>query len=1083
MNISKNKFIITLKTAVIAVFMSAFWLSCAQMGTIYGGEEDTASPVLKRSRPDIYSTNFHKKKVKMKFDEFFTLENIDQKFLMSPPPLEKDPKIKTRGKKVIVKLKEPLRKDTTYTLQFFDCIQDFHEQNHEPDFDFVFSTGQVCDSFAVSGNVYDAELLTKEEDILVGLYSESVTGEDSCVIKYRPNYITRTDSTGHFKIKNIAEGKYKIFVLKDINETKRYDLEDEKISFINTIVEPEAQTLTKIDSLTAGTILHSGTPRRRIIDTLLNDTVIIQQVLYTTPNNINLFSFAQVKTVQYISERSRELRQRFLLVFNKSVEKDTVSITYVEDTLRSPEMVYDFNYNRDSLYVWLLDTADVRNDTLSLRVTYSTIDSLQNPITETDTVRLRYAVKKAGKGNDGKKQNTKTPNLVDSLYFSVTSNFKGDFDQNGVASIQIPIPIAEIDTSRIKLYELQDSSFVEDMNQKLIKAVRLDSADYRLVFKRGIYGDIIFYPVDTVVGNDWFTATYSPNRDTVDIHINDTAMVKKGRFKNTLKYFNEYYLGEIQKLRDTVPTAIVPQKILSYSRPSRDSIIVVLEKKPARAIQFEAINVNTTYEQWIDTVFEKERVVFLIRDTAAIYKDTLAVKFNTFDRYVKNRKGDKINETFFKDTLFAIYKVKTQKVKSVTRITNDTMQFVFAYPLQDNPVFAFVRPAKKVDTVGVDLVDTLGVNLIDTLDINLVDTLGIDLIDTSGIDLVDTLGIDLEDTLGINLIDTLQVVEPEPEPEPEPIVEPVRIVQPVVEEDTVFHVFWNSMEFSEQRDTMWLVLSDYAASRDTLRYSVSYLSPNRLDVFELVTDTLSSMRLPEAVEQKNQADRRRRSNIGLDAQRQKEEDKKNMIQAVLRIPLSFNIENDTTYLLNKNIIYPWEPEKRYEIQVDDSAFTSILNTPNLYFTSKIQVRPDDFYGSMTINLLNTGNVEHYPDIDEDLPPFKDLDTARVRIRKRTPVVTDSTADFTAISQGQLLVCLCTDKGEIKYMKTANCDESVLFDYILPGDYYLRIIYDRNANRKWDTGDYLKGVYPERVIAYPRKQTVKSKWVVDVLWKL
>ena len=1015
MNISKNKFIITLKTAVIAVFMSAFWLSCAQMGTIYGGEEDTASPVLKRSRPDIYSTNFHKKKVKMKFDEFFTLENIDQKFLMSPPPLEKDPKIKTRGKKVIVKLKEPLRKDTTYTLQFFDCIQDFHEQNHQPDFDFVFSTGQVCDSFAVSGNVYDAELLTKEEDILVGLYSESVTGEDSCVIKYRPNYITRTDSTGHFKIKNIAEGKYKIFVLKDINETKRYDLEDEKIGFINTIVEPEAQTLTKIDSLTAGTILHSGTPRRRIIDTLLNDTVIIQQVLYTTPNNINLFSFAQVKTVQYISERSRELRQRFLLVFNKSVEKDTVSITYVEDTLRSPEMVYDFNYNRDSLYVWLLDTADVRNDTLSLRVTYSTIDSLQNPITETDTVRLRYAVKKAGK-DDGKKQKSKTPQLIDSLYFSVTSNFKGDFDQNGVASIQIPIPVADVDTSRIKLYELQDSSFVEDMNQKLIKAVRLDSADYRLVFKRGIYGDIIFYPVDTVVGNDWFTATYSPNRDTVDIHVNDTAMVKKGRFKNTLKYFNEYYLGEIQKLRDTVPTAIVPQKILSYSRPSRDSIIVVLEKKPARAIQFEAINVNTTYEQWIDTVFEKERVVFLIRDTAALYKDTLAVKFNTFDRYVKNRKGDKINETFFKDTLFAIYKVKTQKVKSVTRITNDTMQFVFAYPLQDNPVFAFVRPAKKVDTVGV---------------------------------------------------------EPEP----------VRIVQPVVEEDTVFHVFWNSMEFSEQRDTMWLVLSDYAASRDTLLYSVSYLSPNRLDVFELVTDTLSSRRLPEAVELKNQTDRRRRSNIGLDAQRQKEDDKKNMVQAVLRIPLSFNIENDTTFLRNKNIIYPWEPEKRYEIQVDDSAFTSILNTPNLYFTSKIQVRPDDFYGSMTINLLNTGNVEHYPDIDEDLPPFKDLDTARVRIRKRTPVVTDSTADFTAISQGQLLVCLCTDKGEIKYMKTANCDESVLFDYILPGDYYLRIIYDRNANRKWDTGDYLKGVYPERVIAYPRKQTVKSKWVVDVLWKL
>ena len=56
-------------------------------------------------------------------------------------------------------------------------------------------------------------------------------------------------------------------------------------------------------------------------------------------------------------------------------------------------------------------------------------------------------------------------------------------------------------------------------------------------------------------------------------------------------------------------------------------------------------------------------------------------------------------------------------------------------------------------------------------------------------------------------------------------------------------------------------------------------------------------------------------------------------------------------------------------------------------------------------------------------------------------------------------------------------------YIVPGDYNLKIIHDINSNKKWDTGDYLKHIYPERVVAYPRKQTVKSKWKVDVLWKL
>ena len=992
MDFVKNKLIFTLKTAVVTAIMSAMLFSCAQMGNIDGGEKDTASPILKRSKPDIYSANFHKKKVKMKFDEFFTLEKIDQKFLMSPPQLEKDPKVKVRGKKVIVKLKEPLRQDTTYTFQFFDCLQDFHEGNHEPDFDFVFSTGPVVDSFAVAGHVFDAQTLDKEQDILVGLYSESVVGEDSCVMKYKPNYITRTDTAGYFKVKNIAAGRYKIFVLKDINESRKFDVEDEKIAFFNTLVEPEAQTLTKIDSLPAGTILHSGTPGHRIIDTLLNDTVIVQNILYTTPNNINLFAFNQIKTVQYISDRQRDLRQRFLLCFNKSVETDTVLITYVEDTLTSPPMVYDFNYNRDSLYVWLLDTADVRNDTLSLRVTFSTIDSLLNPITETDTVRLRYSVKKA-KGND-KNAKSKTPaanKMVDSLCFSIKSNFSGDFDQNGIGSIQIPIPTTDIDSSRIRLYQLQDSTFEDDMNQKLLKAIRLDSAEFRLVFKRGIYGDIIFYPTDTTVAPDWYTATYSENRDTVNIIINDTCMIKKGRFKNLLKYYNEYYLGEIQKLRDTVNTAIVPQKILSYSRPSRDSIVLTFEKNPKRDIEVSTINVTTTEEKWADVVTDENKAVILIRDTSALYKDTLAVKLNTFDRYILSKKQAKVVERFYKDTLFAIYKVKIQKIKSVTRVTNDTMQFIFAYPLIDNPVLNFV------DTVGV--------------------------------------------------------------------------------------MPFYSLSFTENRDTMTVALNDFSANLDTLNYSITYPTLDRRENIVLQIDTLRTVRLPEEVENQNRNDRRRRSDVGIDAQRKKEEEKKNNIKATLRIPLEYQLYDDTLNLRNKLISYPWEAEKQYEIVVDDSAFTSILNTPNLYLTGKIKIRPDDYYGSMTINLLNTGNIEHYPDIDEDLPPFKDIDTARVRIRKRKPIVTDSTADFTTVSTGQLIVCLCDAKGDIKYSKTANCDGPVVFDYILPADYRLKIIHDRNMNKKWDTGDYLHKEYPERVISYPRAQAVKSKWQVDVLWRL
>lgn len=993
MIIIKNKLIFTLKTAIVAALFSSFMFSCAQMGTIDGGDEDTTAPRLKRSKPKIYSGNVHKKKAKLRFNEFFTLEKIDQKFLMSPPHYEKAPKIKVRGKKLITKFKEPLRDDTTYTLQFFDCIQDYHEGNHEPDYDFVFSTGAVCDSFAISGTVRDAETLTKEDNLLVGIYAENMLNEDSCFLKYKPTYITRTDTAGRFKVKNISPGRYKIFVLGDINETQKFDLENEKIGFINTIIVPEAQTVTKIDSLPAGTILHSGEPGHRIIDTLQNDTVIIQNLLYTTPNNINLVAFNQIKTIQYITDRTRDLRTRFLLGFNKSLEKDSVIITYVDDTLKSPQMYFDFNYHRDSLYVWLLDTADVRNDSLQLRVSFPTIDSLQNPTVETDTINLRYAPKKTKKDKNAKATEPEKPN-IDSLSFIVNTNFKGEFDLNGLASIQIPVPTNKIDTTKIHLYQLRDTTFEDDMNQKLLKAVRLDSANFRLVFKRGVKGDIIFYPTDTTVANNWYTATYSQNRDTVNITVTDTSMVKKGRFKNILKHYNEYYLGEVQKLRDTVPTGIISQKRLSFERPSRDSVKIVLEKPLVRDVSVSAINVTTTYDVWAETYPDDYRLTIILRDTAALNKDTLAIKLSTFDRYVQSKTNNKISERFFRDTIFAIYNVKKQQIKSTQRISNDSLQFVFKYPLKDRPYLKLV--------------------------------------------------------------------------------------------DTVYDYNWYNIQLSEKQDTMTVWLNNFAANIDTLKYSITYQTPDRFDNYISKTDTLVTYRpieQEEQPEQTNQPSNRRRSNVGLEKQKEKEEAAKNQASATLRIPVKYQLLADTFNLRDKLIKYKWEPDKKYELVVDDSVFTSILNTPNLYLSSQGTIRTEDYYGSMTINLLNTGNIEHYPDIDEDLPPFKDVDTARVRMRKRQPLVTDSTANYTSLSSGLLIVCLCNSKDEVVYSKTANCDGPLVFDFLVPGEYNLKIIHDRNSNKKWDTGDYLQHVYPERVIAYPRKQTVKSKWNAEVLWKL
>jgi uncharacterized protein (DUF2141 family) len=45
----------------------------------------------------------------------------------------------------------------------------------------------------------------------------------------------------------------------------------------------------------------------------------------------------------------------------------------------------------------------------------------------------------------------------------------------------------------------------------------------------------------------------------------------------------------------------------------------------------------------------------------------------------------------------------------------------------------------------------------------------------------------------------------------------------------------------------------------------------------------------------------------------------------------------------------------------------------------------------------------------------------------------------------------------------------------PGEYEIRILYDDNKNGKWDAGSYSKKIQPEKVIALPKKLSVRENW--------
>ena len=79
----------------------------------------------------------------------------------------------------------------------------------------------------------------------------------------------------------------------------------------------------------------------------------------------------------------------------------------------------------------------------------------------------------------------------------------------------------------------------------------------------------------------------------------------------------------------------------------------------------------------------------------------------------------------------------------------------------------------------------------------------------------------------------------------------------------------------------------------------------------------------------------------------------------------------------------------------------------------------------------------------------------------------------------LIVQLVTESGEVRKKFYAEDRQTTFnFENILPGMHYVRIIYDTNKNRKWDTGSYQKKLQPEKVIYFPKLLDIRANWTLN-----
>lgn len=161
----------------------------------------------------------------------------------------------------------------------------------------------------------------------------------------------------------------------------------------------------------------------------------------------------------------------------------------------------------------------------------------------------------------------------------------------------------------------------------------------------------------------------------------------------------------------------------------------------------------------------------------------------------------------------------------------------------------------------------------------------------------------------------------------------------------------------------------------------------------------------------------------------------------LKKPLPFAFEKDTAAWRTYHIGYKWEPEVSYTLVIDSAACFNIFGISSKKLVKTYTAREEDYYGSKTLQLSGV----------------------------TMPVI--------------LQLLKNEENEEVLLERKATKDGDVLFDFLSPGKYKIKVIYDENGNGKWDRGSFQDKIQPEKVAYINEVVKVRSNWDETYIWDL
>lgn len=321
-----------MRTPATLILSLLICIDCANIRTPTGGPTDKAPPKVLASNPTPNQTNFGSQTIEITFNESIKLNNPKEEIIISPSP-GNEVEFRLKGKRVLITPKEPWKDNTTYSILFRDGIQDITENNSPPNFKLAFSTGPFIDSLALSGTVLHMLEATPQDKFTVAIY----TADTFDIFKHAPNFFTKTDKRGNFKLDNLKEGRYRIYAFDDRNKNLKVESRAETFGFIGQHINLQHSIDTigiGVSRLDSRKLRMSSARNVGTITRLRFSKYIVDYSLRSNPEITHAFGDNQTEVTLWNPETADSIQVQILATDSLYNQLDTA--IYIKKTFVTP---------------------------------------------------------------------------------------------------------------------------------------------------------------------------------------------------------------------------------------------------------------------------------------------------------------------------------------------------------------------------------------------------------------------------------------------------------------------------------------------------------------------------------------------------------------------------------------------------------------------------------------------------------------------------------------------------------------------------------------------------------------------------